>query len=101
VETYKIYNPPEGKNVLMLNGSRGTYSGAVPTLNPFALLDMNNLLVTLENERVLVPPGEAWKAPNALELDKMTVQQWIDQKAWTSDVKKLTTLLIEVSCVCR
>ena len=46
-------------------------------------LDVNNFWQLLDKMAKQVPLEDPWNAPCALEWDKMTVKQLIDQKCWT------------------
>lgn len=46
-------------------------------------LDVNNFWQLLDKMAHEVPLEAPWNAPCALEWDKMTVKQLIDQKCWT------------------
>lgn len=46
-------------------------------------LDVNNFWQLLDKMAREVPLEAPWNAPYALEWDKMTVKQLIEQKCWT------------------
>ena len=46
-------------------------------------LDVNNFWQLLDKMAKQVPLEDPWNAPCALEWDKMTAKQLIDQKCWT------------------
>lgn len=95
IETYKVYNPPDGINVMYLNNKRKTYVGLIPNLSPFKLLDLNSVMVAIEREATKVHGGKPWECKDAEKLDSMTLQQWIDERVWTDDVKALIRNIVQ------
>eukprot|EP00002_Diphylleia_rotans_P016079 TRINITY_DN3123_c0_g1_i3.p1 TRINITY_DN3123_c0_g1~~TRINITY_DN3123_c0_g1_i3.p1 ORF type:complete len:486 (+),score=109.23 TRINITY_DN3123_c0_g1_i3:65-1522(+) len=83
VEHYPI--PQQGTSVMQINGKHSTYEGLIPRINPIALLDLNHLMVSINQLASNVPVVNPWTAKNAKELDSMTVQQWLDQNAFSKD----------------
>ncbi|XP_033113592.1 amine oxidase [flavin-containing]-like [Anneissia japonica] len=51
--------------------------------NPFVWLDMNNIGRQWDAIGSTIPSDAPWDCPNAEELDKMTMQQWIHRNTWT------------------
>jgi len=60
IRTYKVYG--KGKSILSMNGSRKAYTGTIPNVNPFALLDMNKMLVDTDAMRATIPSDAPWDA---------------------------------------
>jgi monoamine oxidase len=79
----------EGSSVLLLNGSRSTYSGLVPSIHPLGLLDVNALLCETDRLAATINRENPWDSPSAASLDAMTVQQWLDDYGQTSTAKLL------------
>ncbi len=57
-----------------MGGARAEHVGVVPALHPFALLDLNNLLVRSEALSTLVTPGRPQDTKDASRWDSMTVE---------------------------
>jgi len=67
-----------------IQGKRVTKQGALPSMGSLlGALDVNNFWQLLDKMAREVPLETPWNAPCALEWDKMTVKQLIDQKCWT------------------
>eukprot|EP01090_Pellita_catalonica_P014096 TRINITY_DN3508_c0_g1_i2.p1 TRINITY_DN3508_c0_g1~~TRINITY_DN3508_c0_g1_i2.p1 ORF type:complete len:414 (-),score=82.35 TRINITY_DN3508_c0_g1_i2:41-1282(-) len=52
-----------------------------------ALLDLNHLINQSYTMSAKVDASAPWDAKNAAKLDQLTVQQWMDSKAWSHDGK--------------
>ncbi|XP_020603468.1 amine oxidase [flavin-containing] B-like [Orbicella faveolata] len=82
VETYRVFG--QGQSVEHFLGKRVTKQGALPSMGSLlGALDVNNFWQLLDKMAHEVPLEAPWNAPCALEWDKMTVKQLIDQKCWT------------------
>jgi len=67
-----------------IQGKRVTKQGALPSMGSLlGALDVNNFWQLLDKMAREVPLEAPWNAPCALEWDKITVKQLIDQKCWT------------------
>ncbi len=60
VATFPTYDT--GKKVLHFNGKRGTYSGAIPRINPLVLADVGRAQARLESLAARVPTDAPWTA---------------------------------------
>lgn len=62
----RIHDDPNEKCVMRLLGKRSTYaSGAVPNVNLFSLLDINNMLVDTWKMGVFdINQNEPWRVSN-------------------------------------
>eukprot|EP01087_Luapelamoeba_hula_P015585 TRINITY_DN4678_c0_g1_i3.p1 TRINITY_DN4678_c0_g1~~TRINITY_DN4678_c0_g1_i3.p1 ORF type:complete len:536 (+),score=30.81 TRINITY_DN4678_c0_g1_i3:91-1698(+) len=88
VQTYPVY--AAGKSVMKVTGKPfKTYSGAIPSLPLFALLDLNGLLVETYKLSERINKQTPWLAPDADLLDSITVKEWLDKQAWTKDARSL------------
>ena len=65
-----------GKKVLHFNGKRGTYSGAIPRINPLVLADVGRAQARLESLAAKVPTDAPWTAARAQEWDGQTFGTW-------------------------
>ncbi|KAK3743992.1 hypothetical protein QZH41_010806, partial [Actinostola sp. cb2023] len=86
VENYKVYC--KGKVSEYLNGRRREYDSETSSWNPIAILDYFNLIRTIDKMSQALPIDRPWDAPNALELDRMTVEEFFNKYCWTTYCKK-------------
>jgi monoamine oxidase len=92
VGIFDTYNT--GKNVSYFGGSRGTYSGAVPLINPAALAEAQLAIVQFDDMAKEVPLDAPWRAERAEEWDGKTVETWKLENVHSSDGRKLIDLAI-------
>lgn len=86
LRTYPTYD--DGKLLLQLNGKQqrmGSQKGAVPRLNPFALVDLARGFATYNRLAKTVPLDRPWRAPKARELDGQTLETWIQHHLRTKE----------------
>ncbi|XP_023816559.1 probable flavin-containing monoamine oxidase A [Oryzias latipes] len=89
LEVYPQFN--DGKKVLHVGGAASkvrAYKTSIPALSPLVLLDMSQLLWKIERLRRTVCVQDPSKTPNADELDSMTLHTYIEQNAWTAELKE-------------
>ncbi|KAK3997966.1 flavin-containing amine oxidoreductase [Cladorrhinum sp. PSN332] len=99
VETYAALGGSKGKTVLQnLRGQTKQYSGFVPPLGLWAVLNAARLIPKFENLIKTANVEEPWKTPNAAELDSITVNEWLKQNCWGSDtLHAMMQMSIEVT----
>jgi monoamine oxidase len=90
---FPTYN--EGDNVLFFNGQRATYTGAVPPVDPVALVEAQLAITQLNEMAKSVPLDAPWTAPNAADWDGQTFETWKLAHVLTPDGRKLLDLGIE------
>nr|XP_032834967.1 amine oxidase [flavin-containing]-like [Petromyzon marinus] len=96
VQTYRV-NERE-RLLYYKHGRASPFRGAFPTLwNPLAILDLNNLLRTLDQMGEEIPADAPWDAPHALEWDHMTMKQLLDKLCWTKVTRDFGTLFVNVN----
>ncbi|XP_017563616.1 probable flavin-containing monoamine oxidase A [Pygocentrus nattereri] len=86
----------EGKKVHHMGGANAkisTYTSSIPSFSPLVLLDFVQFLWRIERLCKTVPVEEPMKMSNALQLDSMTLQSYMDQHIWTRE-------LMEELCLC-
>ncbi|MEY4765717.1 MAG: hypothetical protein RI907_2390 [Pseudomonadota bacterium] len=83
-----------GRLVNLMNGRRTTYKGVLPTANPLALLSAGTALLNLDNLAAKLPPDTPWTASNAVALDSMSVQTWIDKNVGNKDARNLLRVAV-------
>jgi monoamine oxidase len=90
VATFPTYDA--GKKVLHFNGRRGTYTGAIPLVNPLVLVDIGRAQARLEALARKVPTDAPWTAPNAEKLDGQTFQTWARRNTASKSARTLLAL---------
>ena len=78
IETYRQYT--QGDNLLFLDGKTHRYTGAIPRVNPIALIDMGLAIKMLEWMASGVPLDAPWEAARAHEYDSQTLGGWIGSR---------------------
>ncbi|XP_060078754.1 amine oxidase [flavin-containing] B-like [Ylistrum balloti] len=74
-----------GKTIMNYKSIWATFGGVVPPYwNPFKLLDLNNIIRTIDRMAKQVPRNAPWMAQKAAEWDSMTVKEFIDRNCWTN-----------------
>ncbi|KAF7656324.1 hypothetical protein LDENG_00042570, partial [Lucifuga dentata] len=89
LETYPQFNI--GKKVYHMGGPDAkvrTYSTSIPALSPLVLLDLTQLLWKIDQLCATVCVQDPSRTPNAVEYDSMTFHSYIDQHAWTKELKE-------------
>ena len=93
VATFPTYDT--GKKVLHFNGKRGTYSGAIPRINPLILADVGRAQARLESLAAKVPTEAPWTAPRAEEWDGQTFGTWARRNTASRGARTLLALAAE------
>jgi monoamine oxidase len=93
VATFPTYDT--GERVLHFNGKRGTYTGAIPRINPIVLADVGQAQARLEVLAKKVPTDAPWAAPGAMKLDAQTFETWARHHAATRGARTLLALAAE------
>ncbi|KAJ0057709.1 hypothetical protein NL108_012959, partial [Boleophthalmus pectinirostris] len=89
LETYRQFNT--GRKVQHMGGPLArvrSYTSNFPTLSPLVLLDFSLLLFKVNRLCATVNVHEPSLTPNAEELDSMTMHSFIQQHAWTQELKE-------------
>ncbi|XP_028273245.1 probable flavin-containing monoamine oxidase A isoform X2 [Parambassis ranga] len=80
-----------GKKVHHMGGPASkvrTYRTSIPALSPVVLMDLTQLLWKINRLCATVCVQDPSKTPNAGELDSMTLHTYIEQHAWTAELKE-------------
>jgi len=93
VATFPTYDT--GQKVLHFNGKRGTYSGAIPRINPLVLADIGQAQARLEAMAKKIPTAAPWTAASAAKLDGQTFETWARRNTATRSARSLLTLAAE------
>uniref|UniRef100_A0A096LWD0 Amine oxidase n=1 Tax=Poecilia formosa TaxID=48698 RepID=A0A096LWD0_POEFO len=89
LEVYPQFNV--GKKVLHVGGPTSkvrSYRTSIPALSPLVLLDFTQMLWKFDRLCRTVSVQDPLRTPNAAELDSMTVHSYIEQHAWTEELKE-------------
>ncbi|XP_044030718.1 probable flavin-containing monoamine oxidase A isoform X1 [Siniperca chuatsi] len=89
LETYPQFN--SGKKVHHMGGPGAkvrSYRTSIPALSPVVLVDLTQLLWKIDRLCATVCVQDPSKTPNAVELDSMTLHSYIEQHAWTAELKE-------------
>lgn len=90
IATFPTYDT--GRKVLHFNGKRGTYTGAIPHLNPVVLVDIGRAQTRLESLAKKVPTVAPWTAKGAAKLDGQTFESWIRRNTVSRSARNLLAL---------
>jgi|HubBroStandDraft_5_1064220.scaffolds.fasta_scaffold15629_1 monoamine oxidase len=90
IPTFPTYDT--GRKVLHFNGKRGTYTGAIPRINPLVLADIGRAQARLESLARRVPLHAPWTAPDAERLDGQTFETWARRNTASSSARMLLAL---------
>jgi monoamine oxidase len=93
VATFPTYDT--GRKVLHFNGKRGTYTGAIPRINPLVLADVGRAQARLEALARKVPADAPWTAARAEQLDGQTFQSWVRRNIVSKSARMLMALAVE------
>ncbi|OBR53137.1 flavin monoamine oxidase family protein [Paraburkholderia tropica] len=81
LETFKTYE--QGDSIALLNGEKIRYEGVIPKRDEETDADIEHGMQLLEDLAASIPVEAPWTHPNALELDRQTFADWIDQNLKT------------------
>jgi monoamine oxidase len=93
LETFPTY--VEGENVYYRSGSHQTYTGTIPPASGAALVDLANVISSLDSMAQTVPPEAPWDAPRAAEWDAQTFETWKLDNTISDEARDLVDLSIE------
>ncbi|OWF47168.1 amine oxidase [flavin-containing] A-like [Mizuhopecten yessoensis] len=95
LELCDVYN--EGNVVMNYKSIWATFHGIIPPYwNPFKLLDLNNIIRTVDAMAKQVPRNAPWMAQKAAEWDRMTVKEFIDRTCWTNAARDILVFVRSV-----
>ena len=98
IATFPTYDT--GQKVLHFRGRRGTYSGAIPRINPLVLADIGRAQARLESLAKRVPADAPWTAARARAWDAQTFETWIRRNAGSRGARTLLALATEAVFAC-
>uniref|UniRef100_A0A8C9XTS5 Amine oxidase n=1 Tax=Sander lucioperca TaxID=283035 RepID=A0A8C9XTS5_SANLU len=92
LETFPQFNV--GKKVHHMGGPDAkvrTYRTSIPALSPVVLMDLTQLLWKVRQQTytaISLCVEDPSRTPNAVELDSMTLHSYMEQHAWTAELKE-------------
>lgn len=89
LQTYPQFH--SGKKVSHLGGPQAkvkSYNSDIPALNPLVLMDLSRFFTKIDRLTASVCVDDPSLTPNAFELDSMTLHSYVEQQAWTRDLKE-------------
>ncbi|GKT66187.1 monoamine oxidase [Colletotrichum tofieldiae] len=89
--------PTDGRIVLAYRGKARDYSGLIPPVRPWEVLDIGLFVRRFERLCESVNLEEPWQTPNAEELDRVTVHEWLNKGAWTQATIDMGSLAFETT----
>lgn len=73
------------------------FNDLVPQVyNPLQLLDLNAVVIKLVSIIKQIPRDAPWKAEHALEWDRMTMKEFLEQSCWTAFARDVMSAVIRV-----
>ncbi|HLA45414.1 MAG TPA: FAD-dependent oxidoreductase, partial [Aggregatilineales bacterium] len=87
LQTFPTYNT--GKNIVYWSGKKRYYTGNIPRLNPFALLDMLQAQKRFDRMAKQVPLDAPWEAKRARDWDSSTFETWIRRNTFMKSTGEL------------
>ncbi|KAK2027759.1 flavin-containing amine oxidoreductase [Colletotrichum zoysiae] len=89
--------PTNGKGVVAYRGKAREYSGLLPPMRPWEVLDMGMFVRRFEKLCESVNMEKPWLTPDAEELDRITVREWTMKGAWTQATIDMGNLAFETT----
>jgi monoamine oxidase len=77
----------KGKIVQYYKGQAKTYSGLIPALRVWEIVDIGIVVAKLESLAKTVDLEEPWKTKDAWKLDRETLSEWMNRHSWTKAAK--------------
>ncbi|XP_022098628.1 amine oxidase [flavin-containing] B-like [Acanthaster planci] len=95
VDNYRI---KEDERLIWVDNQKGyPFRGTWPTFwNPFINLDLNHAIREVDRLGDMIPVDAPWDAPNAEELDSMTMKEWIDKNCWTENGRRFFSACVRL-----
>lgn len=85
-----------GRKVLDVDGRISTYTGAIPSLSPAALVIMQTAIWRIDRMAARVPAEDPWHVPGAARLDSRTLASWMRSAIPSKSVRAAMTAAVRV-----
>lgn len=82
IEYFETYN--QGKNILDLRGKIKTYTGVIPKIDLFSLLNLDWVIRKLERLARQIDLNSPWSHPKAGEFDSQTLEDFLRKNSKTN-----------------
>ncbi|MDQ1249295.1 MAG: monoamine oxidase [Actinomycetota bacterium] len=92
--TFPTYDT--GRKVLDVDGRISTYTGAIPSLPPAALVIMQTAIWRIDRMAARIPAEDPWNAPGATRLDARTLASWMRSAIPSTTVRGAMTAAVRV-----
>lgn len=83
-----------GEKRLQLAGRWQGYQGDRPRISPLHAVEVQLALMRLDQLTRRIPPGRPWEAPDAAQLDGITLEQWMQRWLRSAGSRALFGILI-------
>eukprot|EP00002_Diphylleia_rotans_P012778 TRINITY_DN2495_c0_g1_i1.p1 TRINITY_DN2495_c0_g1~~TRINITY_DN2495_c0_g1_i1.p1 ORF type:complete len:483 (+),score=80.38 TRINITY_DN2495_c0_g1_i1:45-1493(+) len=83
-----------GRKILDFDGQISSYNSDIPSMGIFNLIDVHFMLRKVEEVARTVPKDNPMNAPNAKDLDSMSVETFLNQ-CWTDGAKLLCRAAVQ------
>jgi monoamine oxidase len=93
LETFPTY--VQGESVYYRSGSHQTYTGTIPPAGGAALVELANVIGSLDSMAQEITLDAPWDAPRAAEWDAQTFETWKLANTSTDEARVLVDLAIE------
>jgi monoamine oxidase len=94
LRTFRTFDT--GKKVLDAAGRTRTYSGTIPRLSPWALLDLQQALYRAERQARAITPSRPLAGERAAELDGQSLGEWMRSAMHTEVAREVFATAIRV-----
>lgn len=91
LHTYEQY--AQGQRLMDMGGRLRRYTGTVPRMSLFGLLDTWQAMARANRAAARLDPAAPWNAPQAAAWDRMSVEQWLQNTLHTRGARSLMTIL--------
>lgn len=98
IEYFETYN--QGKNILDLRGKIKTYSGVIPKIDLFSLINLDWLIRKLERLARQIDLNSPWSHPKAGEFDSQSLADFLKKNSKTDPCFQVIRLGCETIFAC-
>ena len=98
LQTFETYDT--GRNILDLKGKIKTYSGLIPKMDPFSLVNLDLILRKLERLARKIDLHSPWSSPKAETWDSITLDTFIRKNSKTKNCHTVVKIACETVFAC-
>jgi len=92
VKTFEAYS--QGDNLYYREGRLATFSGDIPPASSSALVELEEVIESLNLMAKGLPGQKPWTGPDAVSIDAQSVESWIDARHMAPEATFLTGLAV-------